>query len=759
MTRTLSAAVALLFTAPLVAAEPNSWVKIDGGAIEGRRWDVPLGYSPELKRFLVLGGRVTQADAKKPRHYDVLSITPEKDAKWRNELPEFGAKWGGETGPIAVPAWKNETWGFTDVNGNTRPNWSVYGTFSLAGKYDYDPDTKTFCFLAGNTTFKYDPKERQWTDLRRKAGPEGTLGGVLLWSSMCYDRDAKAFVLFGGGNIQTQRGDPGTWTFAPEPRLWSQVKAANESPQRANSRLVYDPVKKVSVLFGGDQLDTLTADTWVYNSPNKGWTELKPKLSPAPRAGHAMLWLPKAKKILLLGGYTYTSTTDYVASLYKPLPLEAWTLDVATSEWTLVGKWEKDAPQVPANGFLSAAVDDNDTVMILDSKNHAWFCNLSTGIPDVIPAPKGVLPGTMVRRTGSHDPKWYMEGVPEADPKAVADRLKELKPNAWAVLPTPKRPGMNMDWGSAVFDTANDKILRFSGGHSAYSGTAPVVYDVKTDRYSLPFAPEYPVEYVYSNDQVRGEWSFKQNPWMTGHTYKSTGYDPNLKCLVFAAHDYTYFFDPLKGKWSRSEAKNPFVTDMYTTTLCPTPDGVTAWANIRGGGEGIFRLDSNTRTWKALPIVKGKKYSLPQKSPDHHGLAYDSKRDRLLFFSDVGPNKGQVAAYAFKTGEVSWLEAAGAGKALAPCRETVYIPEADAVLIGARVPDADGNMRWLVYDCAKNAWLGVPLTGDDPIGKKGAFNNSMGLMYDPARKVVWAVGQHSHVHALKLDLLKAKPLK
>src|SRR5262249_13199285 len=109
--------------------------------------------------------------------------------------------------------------------------------------------------------------------------------------------------------------------------------------------------------------------------------------------------------------------------------------------------------------------------------------------------------------------------------------------NRWVVRPTPKRPLMNMDWGSAVFDTARDKIVRFSGGHSAYSGTAPQVYDVKTDRYSIPFAPEYPLEYVYSNDQVRGEWSFGGNPWMTGHTYKSTGYDPNLRAFVFAPHE------------------------------------------------------------------------------------------------------------------------------------------------------------------------------------------------------------------------------
>ena len=161
---------------------------------------------------------------------------------------------------------------------------------------------------------------------------------------------------------------------------------------------------------------------------------------PSPRAGHALLWLSKAKKVLLIGGYTYTSTTDYVASLYKPLPLEAWTFDAKTSEWEFVGKWDKDAPTVPANGALSAAVDENDTVMLLDSKNQAWYCTIDLGKPDVLPAPKGGLAGTVVRRTGSHDPKWYAEGLPDAEPKAVAERLKALKPNEWFVQPTRASP-------------------------------------------------------------------------------------------------------------------------------------------------------------------------------------------------------------------------------------------------------------------------------------------------------------------------------
>ncbi len=91
-------------------------------------------------------------------------------------------------------------------------------------------------------TFRYDPVERQWSDLAPKTNPETELGGILLWSSMCYDRHNKRFVLFGGGNVQTERGDPGTWTYTPASNIWTQLKLDLQPPQRANSRLCYDPV-------------------------------------------------------------------------------------------------------------------------------------------------------------------------------------------------------------------------------------------------------------------------------------------------------------------------------------------------------------------------------------------------------------------------------------------------------------------------------------------------------------------------------------
>jgi hypothetical protein len=735
----------VLFAGSLPAAErANVWKRTDA-VIEGRRWDVPLGYDPMSKRFLVLGGRTDWANYKKPRPYDVLAYDPA--GKWVNEFPS-DKDWGTAIGLSVAPPWKSEYWNLTDTAGNTRPNWTVYGTFSLGQKYAYDPDTKAFYFYAGGSTFKYDPATKKWTDLKPATHPEKELGGILLWSSMCYDTGAKKLMLFGGGNIQSERGGPGTWMYSPSENKWEQAKVDPSPRMRANARLAYDPLRRKTVCFGGDRLNELVANTVSFDSGSREWTGYLPPVVPSPRAGHAMLWLPKAKKVLLLGGYTYTSTTDYCASLYKPLPMEAWTFDVATSEWKCIGHWEKDAVVVPSNGFLSAAVDENDTVMVLDAQNRAWTISIDPSNPDpALTGKHGVKFNTTVRRTASHDPEWYNE-VPPANPEQVAAELKDLPANKWTIRPTPKRPLMNMDWGSAVFDTANDRILRFSGGHSAYSGTAPFIYDIKTDRYSLPFAPEYPIEYVYSNDQVHGEWSFGGNPWMTGHTYKSTGYDPYVKGLVFAPHDYTYFFDK---KWSRSVAKNPYRADFYNVTLCPTPTGAVAWGDERGGQkQGLWRLVD--KSWQPLPL----KGELPSKSPDHHGAAFDSKRDRILFFSDIGPKAGNVAAYDVKSGEAKWLDPPVPAKV--HCRETAYIPEADLVLIGGRVKDGDG-WRWLAFDCAANAWCTLPFTGDDPVGKAGVFNNSMGLMYDPVRKLVWAVGQHSHVHVLKLDASGKRPLK
>jgi len=516
--------------------------------------------------------------------------------------------------------------------------------------------------------------------------------------------------------------------------------------------MVYDPVNKQVVLFGGDQLNQLTSDTWTFDGQK--WEEKKPGLSPAPRGAHALVWLPKARKVLLLGGYGYESAVGYYPACYRNRPMEAWTYDTAADRWELIGWWEKDCPRSYNTDWIApypvrAAAGTDDLVVVL--AGGTWLFRVDASKPDVVGAARlGVKPGAVERRKKWCDPEWYRE-APAGDPARTEAELASLPSNTWVMRDPPNRPGYNVDWGTAVYAPELDLIMRFSGGHCAYSGTAPQVYDVKTDRWSIPFAPEMPVDFCSGNSLVPGEWSFTGSPWMLGHTYKSTGYEPESRSMVFAGRGYSYFFDPGKGKWSRAEKPNPFRENVHVTTLCTTPRGVVAWALAAPYEAGLFLLDAGTRTWSRLPLEG----TLPRTQADQHGMVYDSMRDRLLLFSSVDKeNGGDVMAYDMKSGQARWLEAAGRAKARVPSREAIYLSHIDMVLQGGTV-EGDGDKRlWLVYDCEKNAWSGAELGGADPVGKgsyESGFNVSLGLMYDPNRKLVWAADKLNKVYVLKFD--------
>lgn len=733
-----------------VAAEELSWVKQEQ-AMLGPGAPVALVWSPEVKRFMSLGWVSSMYARRAPYTYDEVAFDS-ASGRWENWFPA-GKNWGPQFGVCAPPGWKDRS-RFADVEGNVRPNWpDYYWLLGASNNFTYLPDERSYLFYVDGQLFSYDPVRREWKDRAATGDPQRStpLKSRLFWGSLCYDEARRQVVLFGGGNADTPRGDPGTWIYSPTENAWRECQLDVQPPPRANSRLAYDPANRLVVLFGGDALDRTLSDTWTFDGQR--WTKKSPAIAPAPRAGHALMWLPQAKKLLLLGGYTVGSSVEYTSFPYSSLPLEAWTYDAQADVWSLHQRFEttketaKTVPASPRYRVLKAAVAADDQIALVDDERQLWLGRLDATKPDAEGAAKyGVKPGTETRRTGAYDPAWYRENVPAAQPEQVAAELASLPVNRWVKRPTPKRPAPNLDWGSAVFAPELDQILRFSGGHSAYSGTAPHVYDVATDRYSLPFAPEFPIDWCFSNDQVPGEWSFSGSPWMTGHTYKSVGYDSRLKSMVFGPHNYTYYFEPSVGRWTRGTDLNPWRPDFYTVTMIPTSHGLVVWAFERQGGPGLWRLHPDDRTWGRLE-VQGK---LPGPRVDNSGVAYDSRRDRLVFIERAEPGC-RMAAYDFNARRVDELTATGSDKivgverAQAIFREAVYLPREDALLIGA---------TGYLLDCAKNAWFKAEIPSDDPpLTREGSYN--IGVMYDPRRNLVWGVNTNSHVFVLKLDLPRA----
>jgi hypothetical protein len=474
--------------------------------------------------------------------------------------------------------------------------------------------------------------------------------------------------------------------------------------EQASVGLVYDGKSKLYVLFGGDHLDYLTNDTWVFDPGKKRWYQRHPDGAPPPRANHSL----KASdgKVSLVGGYTYTSNTDYVGGQYADLQDGAWTYDVEKNTW--------------AGGELVAA----------DSRTY---------------------------RAGPFHPDYYLQGD---DPNAAAFAawLEKVPANQWVETNPPYRPRLNRDWGCARLDPDRDLLLRWSGGHSAHGGTDVPHFHFSTNRWELSFPVEFPLGQLYSNTSYPNGFNFNLRPWMTGHTYQNYAYDPPSKTMVKAGRPrHFYVYDPDVADWvSRGEKPKAmqYNSCFYTLTLTATPRGAVCWdQNGR-----VHRFDYKTQTWVELKLTGDK---LPGAYVDNSCITYDSQRDRVLIFPAKGyqtPYDGQVYSVDLEANTVKALSPAGSGLApsFAYIDRCCYDPDNDLVMIASYLKDRGERTPTPVLDCKANRWITLEI--DYSVNKRGtrtdrAFphGRSCGLVYDEKRKLFWGTDTNSQVYVLRLE--------
>jgi hypothetical protein len=125
---------------------------------------------------------------------------------------------------------------------------------------------------------------------------------------------------------------PDTWTW--DGSNWTLQQTLNAPPERAGASLSFDPVRGVTVLFGGatPASNTITgegiadyADTWTWDGSN--WNQLSPAASPSGRQGAGMVFDAARRVTVLFGGYADQET------LYKnAFRQDTWTWD--GNSWT-----------------------------------------------------------------------------------------------------------------------------------------------------------------------------------------------------------------------------------------------------------------------------------------------------------------------------------------------------------------------------------------------------------------------------------------
>lgn len=749
----------------------NAWRKSPQNEI-GKRIFPAIVYCPDSNRFILSMGVID--DTVSP--YAEMMYDPAL-GKWMNMLPEdslYGV-WADSTGnaygrgAARYANFNTYYFEFKDIieaGGHyLRPYLRDASQSRSYYQYAYNGDDKKIYYYMNNFTFTYNTLTRRFDTLSPAVHPAMSEGGDvrLKWGSMCYDPINREILLFGGGGVDMDGGAPGTWVYRPSANTWTRLRPAAEPPSRALAPLVYDAKNQVIVMFGGDHLDVLFSDTWVYQCATREWVKKNPPLSPSPRAGHALLYLPKSQAVVLVGGFVYTSATGYQGTQYRQkMPLEMWRYDAAADEWKVIKTFAAGGatPYLNIATLLNycmpttAAADTGDRILAMGNdtlniyqyrpKTYLLDCDPSA-TDDAATLSLGVAQGAIGTRTGPFDPAWYDLDVAAADTAAHEALLRALPENQWVKITPPKLPGLTRVWGTTVYDPDRDLFLKWAGGHYGDCGTEVAEYAVSGNRWHIGFRPEWILDFTYFGGcSGLGHYSFSERPFMTGHTYDNYSYDPVIRKMVLVKEKYTYLYDPDNMDWDTARILNhPKLAKahIHHTTLTGTPHGTFAWAldGATNSAYNFFLLSADSMKWRLLPVLGA---APPKCYTDFWGSAYDAKRDRILLFGNSAyPN---LWAYSFADDSLTVVTPAGEVPP-APSnldtlymREMVYEPDLDIVFLQCHY----------AYDCAANRWLKLTIPKGAGVGAVNTYNS--GYMYDSKRKLIWDCEIQGETYALKL---------
>jgi hypothetical protein len=268
--------------------------KVNGGSISDETWEWD-------------GDRWKQA-ASGPTLYfhSMVFDTPE------NALILFGGRMPNSSAPIRGETYLRSAGG----------QWSNLGENGPSPREEHamvhDAQARRTYLLGGLTPQAYQKdlwvrQNSSWSQVA--AGPSARHG-----HAMAYDDARGRTVLFGGNEGQLLNPTPkDTWEW--DGVQWSLRSSTGPSPREWHA-MAYDPARKVTVLFGGQDYDSKNLDdTWEWD----GTTWSQAGVTPPPRRyGHAMAYDPLSKGVLLYGGYD----TSYFQ--------DTWLY--SDSKWTLVAK-------------------------------------------------------------------------------------------------------------------------------------------------------------------------------------------------------------------------------------------------------------------------------------------------------------------------------------------------------------------------------------------------------------------------------------
>lgn len=170
---------------------------------------------------------------------------------------------------------------------------------------------------------------------------------------MIYDPVGKRLILFGGNSDAGLKTD--TWAFDLNTRSWTKLNTLGTPPSgRFGFDAVYDPVGHQIVIYSGQGAGFFN-DTWTLNLTTLEWRDVSPAADsarPKKRYGSGGIFDHVTRSLVSFAGFT-SEAGRFQDTQSFGLPANAWT------DWTPAG----DKPQVRC--LLTAAFDKTNRRMII----------------------------------------------------------------------------------------------------------------------------------------------------------------------------------------------------------------------------------------------------------------------------------------------------------------------------------------------------------------------------------------------------------
>ncbi len=193
--------------------------------------------------------------------------------------------------------------------------WSQASTSGPSGRslhaMAYDPsDSRTVLYGGENSsdyiksdTWEYDSILNTWYS-------GGTGPSARKQTAMVYSAQFERIVLFGGSGLSND-SLADTWEYEAGANNWTETSPTTSPKNRTDHRMVYDPIERRVVMYGGMDISYYTNDTWTYYNYGGGvWADASERFVPEPRIFHGLAYVPGLHRTVLYGGYGPDARSD-----------------------------------------------------------------------------------------------------------------------------------------------------------------------------------------------------------------------------------------------------------------------------------------------------------------------------------------------------------------------------------------------------------------------------------------------------------------